>query len=78
MSTQIRSKYMFAELDLLIRSMWESRSSADPTGRLVTLGGVVVMLAASSLGTRGVTDHELARSDLVLMEVLPSPRRTRC
>jgi len=76
------SKHVLAELDALgdgsANSIYlEIRSSADPVGRRVALGGVTVTWSTSSLGTRGVTNLGVARSDLVLVEALPCPRRTR-
>ena len=63
---------MHSAMDLLTRSIWISRSSADLVGRSVTLGRQVITLVVSSSGTRDATKLRAVRSDLAPVTVLLS------
>ena len=55
---------MLSAMDLPMRSIWKSRSSADSAGRRVTLVGVAVTLRFSDSGIREVMEAWGVRSDL--------------
>ena len=58
-------------MDLPTRSIWKIRSSADSSGRRVTLVGVVTMSKFSDSGIREVADPWEVRSDLAPAKTLP-------
>ena len=62
---------MHSVTDLLTRSIWEIRSSADSSGRRVTLVGVVVTSEFSDSEIREVASAWGIRSDLTAAKVLP-------
>ena len=58
-------------MDLLTRSIWKIRLSADLVGRRVTLVGVAVTSRFLDLGIREVTEAWGVRSDLTPVKTLP-------
>ena len=62
---------MHSAMDLLTRSIWKIRSSADSSGRWVSLVGVVAMSEFSDSGIREVAGAWGVRSDLTLAKTLP-------
>ena len=62
---------MHSAMDLPTRSIWKIRSSADSSGRQVTLVGMVAMTKFSDSGIREVTEAWGVRSDLSPVKMLP-------
>ena len=62
---------MHSAMDLPTRSIWKIRSSADSSGRRVTLVDVVTMSRFSDLGIREVAGAWGVRSDLAPAKTLP-------
>ena len=62
---------MHSAMDLLTRSIWKIRSSADSSGQRVTLVGVAAMSWLSDSGIREAAGAWGVRSDLTPAKTLP-------